>query len=78
MRIVSTGSAMTGDVDTGTTASSRSIGAVTQKGRGEMMGYVIVLLAGILTGILITVLAAVGYVYHKKGADVENVDESQP
>ena len=43
-----------------------------------MMGYVVVLLAGILTGMLITVLAAVGYVYHKKGADVENVDESQP
>lgn len=42
------------------------------------MGYVVILLAGILTGILITVLAAVGYVYHKKGADVENVDESKP
>ena len=35
MRTVSTGSAMTGDVDTGITASSRSIGAVTQ--RGELM-----------------------------------------
>ena len=35
MRTVSTGSAMIDDADTGTTASSRSIGAVMQ--RGELM-----------------------------------------
>ena len=67
---------MTGDVDTGITASSRSIGAVTQRGRGEMMGYVVVLLAGILTGILITILAAVGYVYHKENTNDTHMDES--
>ena len=67
---------MTGDVDTGITASSRSIGAVTQRGRGEMMGYVVVLLAGILTGMLITVLAAVGYVCHKENANDTHMDES--
>lgn len=41
-----------------------------------MMGYVVVLLAGILTGILITVLAAVGYVYHKENTNDTHMDES--
>jgi hypothetical protein len=43
----------------------------------EIISYVVVLLAGILTGILGTILAAVGYSYHKKGADIEDVDEDQ-
>ena len=41
-----------------------------------MMGYVVVLLAGILTGMLITVLAAVGYVCHKENANDTHMDES--
>ena len=43
----------------------------------EILSYVVVLLAGILTGILGTVLAAVAYSYHKKGSNVENLDEDQ-
>lgn len=40
------------------------------------MGYVVVLLAGILTGMLITVLAAVGYVCHKENTNDTHMDES--
>lgn len=43
---------------------------------GKMMGYVVVLLAGILTGMLITVLAAVGYVCHKGNTNDTHMDES--
>ena len=37
---------------------------------------IVVLLAGILTGMLITVLAAVGYVCHKENTNDTHMDES--